>query len=71
MSEKFSYNKAISELENILAILQSDNCDIDSMVELTKRATELIGQCRQRLTATETELRTVLETLRNPGQGNA
>ena len=64
MKDTFSYNKAISELETILRTLQSDKCDIDQMVELTKRATTLIAQCRERLTATEAELKTVLETLK-------
>ena len=64
MSEKFSYNKAIAELETILRSLQSDNCDIDSLVEQTKRASELIKTCRERLTTTEKELKAVLESLR-------
>lgn len=64
MSE-FSYNQAISELETILRELQSDKCDIDTMVAKTRRASELITECRKRLTATETELKTVLETLRS------
>lgn len=64
MNEKFSYNSAISELEKILNELQSDNCDIDTMVAKTKRASELISKCRQRLTATEEELRAVLDELR-------
>lgn len=61
---EFSYNKAISELETILRELQSENCDIDTMVQKTRRASELIAACRSRLTATESELRSVLETLR-------
>ena len=71
MNDKFSYNEAINELKKILDSLQSENCDIDSMVAMTKRATELITQCRERLTATETELRTVLDTLRNPSESAA
>lgn len=63
MDENFSYNEAISELEKILRDLQSDKCDIDSMVAMTKRAATLIGQCKERLTATETELKAVLDTL--------
>ena len=61
MEEKFSYNAAMTELENILRELQSDNCDIDTMVSKTKRATELINSCRNRLTATEAELKAVLD----------
>ncbi|MDE6395901.1 MAG: exodeoxyribonuclease VII small subunit [Muribaculaceae bacterium] len=61
--ENFSYNKAVAELDKILKELQSDNCDIDSMVTLTRRAGELIRACRARLTATDAELRKVLESL--------
>lgn len=64
MSDNFSYNKAIAELEEILKKIQSDNCDIDSMVGLTRRAAELIEKCRTRLTATESELKAVLDSLR-------
>lgn len=66
MDEKFSYNKAITELETILRELQSENCDIDTMVNKTRRASELIRECRARLTATDEELRAVLDTLRTP-----
>ena len=64
MDSNFSYNQALSELETILRKLQSDNCDIDSMVELTRRASQLIRDCRARLTTTETELKQVLESLK-------
>ena len=37
--------------------MQSDKCDIDSLADYTRRATELLHMCRQRLTATEEQLR--------------
>jgi len=58
-----SYAALLAELEKIVATLQSDNCDIDSMVSLTRRATEIITELRKRLTTTDTELREVLATL--------
>lgn len=61
---EFSYNEAIKEINAILQELQSENCDIDTMVTKTGRAAELIEQCRKRLTLTEEELRTVLARLR-------
>lgn len=64
--EKFSYNAAVAELEKILTALQSENTDIDAMVAMTRRAAELIRQCRERLVATDAELRDVLDTLRDP-----
>ena len=59
--ENLTYNQAISELENILRTMQSDQCDIDRLAALTRRATELVAECRRRLIATDEELRAILE----------
>ncbi len=61
-----SYASAAAELDRILAGLRSDNCDIDTLAEQTRRAVGLLRFCRDRLTATEDELRTILESLQNP-----
>ncbi|MBD5188218.1 MAG: exodeoxyribonuclease VII small subunit [Muribaculaceae bacterium] len=58
--KELSYTRAIAELEQILATMQSDKCDIDHLSALTRRATELLAECRSRLTATDTELRQIL-----------
>ncbi|MCM1164181.1 MAG: exodeoxyribonuclease VII small subunit [Muribaculaceae bacterium] len=58
-----TYSESIKELEDILRRMQSDQCDIDHLAEYTRRASELIKECRSRLTATEEELRTILSTL--------
>lgn len=55
-----SYNQAVAELESILRLMQSDECDIDRLTALTRRATELIAECRSRLVATDEELRAIL-----------
>ncbi len=57
-----SYTQAVSELENILRQMQSDALDIDLLATYTRRATELLTECRSRLTATEAELRTILDS---------
>ncbi len=57
------YEKALAELEAILKDMQSDQCDIDKLASMTKRATELIAACRSKLTATEAELRQILSSL--------
>lgn len=44
-------------------MMQSDKCDIDHLAAYTRRATDLLKQCRARLTATEEQLRTTLESL--------
>lgn len=61
--DKLSYRQAVNELESILQTMQQDDCDIDNLGKLTRRATELISECRRRLIATDEELRSILSTL--------
>lgn len=61
--KEISYREAVNELDIILREMQSDNCDIDKLSAMTRRATELITECRNRLTATDEELRGILATL--------
>ncbi|MDE6317832.1 MAG: exodeoxyribonuclease VII small subunit [Muribaculaceae bacterium] len=60
---ELSYREAVNELDAILREMQSDNCDIDKLSAMTRRATELIAECRNRLTATDEELRNILASL--------
>lgn len=61
--KEMSYREAVNELDTILREMQSDNCDIDRLSAMTRRATELIAECRNRLTATDKELRNILASL--------
>lgn len=63
--KELSYKEAFDELGGILQLMQSDRCDIDQLTALTNRATELIAECRSRLTATDEELRKILEKFEN------
>jgi exodeoxyribonuclease VII small subunit len=63
--KELTYNQAFAELDSILKLMQSDQCDIDRLATLTRRATELIGECRSRLTATDDELKAILAQLEN------
>lgn len=60
---ELTYAQSIGELEGILRMMQSDNCDIDHLAAYTRRATELLKACRSRLTTTEEELRDILASL--------
>ena len=60
---EISYNDAIQEIECIIKEMQSDTCDIDKLANNTKRAAELIGICKQKLTRTESEIQNILNTL--------
>lgn len=58
-----TYNQAVAELESILRTMQSDACDIDKLAAYTRRASELLRECRNRLTATDEELKAILADL--------
>lgn len=58
--KEMTYTEAVTQLEQILAYMQSEKCDIDKLSALTRRATELLTECKSRLTATDEELRTIL-----------
>jgi exodeoxyribonuclease VII small subunit len=60
--KKLSYNEAMAEVERIVAKLRSGDITIDELTASVRRATELIGECRNHLTATEAEV----ERLINP-----
>lgn len=61
--KEMTYTQAIAELESILRMMQSDDCDIDQLAAYTRRATELLKDCRSRLIATDEELRSILSDL--------
>ncbi|MBD5255171.1 MAG: exodeoxyribonuclease VII small subunit [Barnesiella sp.] len=60
---ELTYTEAVNELDAILRTMQSDSCDIDRLTVYTRRATELLKECRRRLTTTDEELRTILADL--------
>ena len=55
-----TYNQAIAELEDIMKRMQNDALDIDLLTCYTRRATELLAECRRRLTVTDEELKAIL-----------
>ena len=63
--QNISYTDALSDLESILATLRSEQCDVDTLAERTRRAATLLALCRSRLTRTEDELAKVLESINN------
>ncbi len=63
MNEEMTYGKAVAELESIVAKMQSDNCDIDHLAGYTSRALELLGYCKEKLHATDEEVKKCLAAL--------
>jgi exodeoxyribonuclease VII small subunit len=62
MAEKITYDKAKAELEQILEELEGGEVGIDQLAKLVKRANELIKLCKDKLKATDEEVKTILES---------
>lgn len=57
-----SYGEAMERIRTILASLQDENTDIDTLAERVKEASELIAFCRAKLLKAEVEVGKVLDT---------
>ena len=58
-----TYNEAVSELEEIVKQMQSNECSIDNLSELTTRSLELLQFCKDKLTKTDEELKKIFANL--------
>jgi exodeoxyribonuclease VII small subunit len=58
---KLSYEKALEELQQIVAQLQEGELSVDELSAKVKRAAELIAHCRSKLRQTEQELEGLFE----------
>lgn len=70
-SRQLTYSHALTELEEIVAIIESEEIEIDLLAEKVKRAAYLIQFCRGKLRDTETEVKKSLSELKEssePGQ---
>jgi exodeoxyribonuclease VII small subunit len=64
MKQKTTYTEAVSELETILAELESNSeVNMDVIAEKVKRAAVLMDFCKKQLHELDTELEKMLEQL--------
>ncbi|MBR6262614.1 MAG: exodeoxyribonuclease VII small subunit [Prevotella sp.] len=61
MEKEINYEKAVSELEEIVKKMENDELDIDSLTLQLKRAKELIQLCKNKLSKTDEEIKMILE----------
>ena len=64
-AKKLSFGEAVTEVEEILAGLERENVDIDSLGTEVKRAVELIQVCREKLEKTDNEVRGLVAGLQS------
>ncbi len=64
-----TYGEAVEELERIITEIEEESVDVDVLTEKVKRATFLIGFCKDRLRDTEVEVKKALSGLEAGDEG--
>ena len=59
-NNEMKYEKAVSELEEIVDKMERDELDIDQLSEQLKRAKVLAKLCKDKLTKTDEEIKKLL-----------
>ena len=63
MEKTPKYSEALQELEQIVAKLQSPNCDVDELCTLTAKAIEMLNICKTKLTKVDEDLAKLLDNI--------
>jgi exodeoxyribonuclease VII small subunit len=58
-----TYEKAYTELQEIITAIETGDVSVDLLAEKVKRAAELITFCKEKLTATEQDVQQILSGL--------
>ena len=58
--EELKYEEAMATLEQIVARMENNELDLDTMSEQLKKAQRLIKLCKDKLTKTDQEIRKML-----------
>lgn len=61
MAKKFTYNEALSEIEQIVRDIEDEKYPIDELADKVKRISFLISFCKEKLRNTEDELNNILK----------
>ncbi len=56
-----SYDEAIAQIEVIMERFRTGDMSVDELAAQVKKATELIGYCKERLHKAEEDLKSVME----------
>ena len=61
MEEKMTYKSAFDELQEILKNIESGEVEIDELSKHIKRASELLGFCKNSLRDIETDINDIMK----------
>ncbi|MDO4512064.1 MAG: exodeoxyribonuclease VII small subunit [Bacteroidales bacterium] len=60
---ELTYSAAVTELEEIVQLMQSPDCSLDNLAKYTTRSAELLKICKEKLTATNEEVQKIIKQL--------
>jgi exodeoxyribonuclease VII small subunit len=63
MEKPKTYQDAFEELQLLVRKMENAEISVDELAEMIKRATVLINICKKKLTDTEEEVKSLLESL--------
>ncbi len=58
-----TYVEAVEEMEEILALIERNELDVDELSEKVKRVSVLLKLCKEKLHKTETEVENILKEI--------
>lgn len=62
-NKAISYNQAITEIEEILKLIEQQELDVDELAGKLKRVTFLIKTCKKKLHTAESEVEKILKEI--------
>jgi exodeoxyribonuclease VII small subunit len=62
-TKKVTYNEAVSEIEEILEKIESEELDVDELAEKVKRVSVLLKICKDKLLKTNEQVELVLKEM--------
>ena len=61
MAKEMKYEEALSQLEDIVSKMENEELDIDKLTTELKQAQKLVKLCKDKLTKTDKEIKTILK----------
>ena len=61
--KKSEYADAVAEMEQILALIESDGLSMDELSEKVKRVSVLLKSCESKLFETEKEIEQIIQSM--------
>ena len=61
MAKEIKYEEALRQLEDIVSKMENEELDIDELTTELKQAQKLVKLCKDKLTKTDKEIKTILK----------